>query len=131
MYIKIDFNFNFFCLAMINLSYNIHCWYYINDMIIVCITHIFFVLFVMLRFLKSKATFAILLVHHWKVLDVRVHQGGFTMFRLIWCKSYWVLNNIIIENSRKLKLNLLWKLGRCAIGIIKKRSMSSIVMEMI
>jgi hypothetical protein len=53
-------------------------------MIIVYNTLFFLVLFCHVEISQIKATFAILLVHHWKVLDViRVHQGGFTMFRLM------------------------------------------------
>jgi hypothetical protein len=60
MYIKIKLIL-IFCPAMINLSYNIHCWDYINDMIIVYNTP-FFCFVCHVEISQIKATFATLLV---------------------------------------------------------------------
>jgi hypothetical protein len=44
----------------------------------------------------------------------------------LWCGSYFILNNFVIENSTKSKLKMLRKLG-CIFGIVKKSLMNKIL----
>jgi hypothetical protein len=45
------------------------------------------------------------------------------MFKCKWWKSYWIMNNVVIDNSIESKLKYRGKLG-CTLNIVEKTSMN-------